>query len=387
MTNFDLVPNRRNSSNSLKWTKYPNDVLPMWVADMDFPAPKPILSALQKQVEHGVLGYESPSRSLYEIIAARMYKLYNWNVDADMFIVTSGVNSGYNVAARTFYATRRGYLIQTPVYNEFHETQKKTGVPQVEAQLAQKIEGNRIRYEVDFDAFAKAAQNSSIFLLCNPHNPIGHIYSRAELKRMAEICIENDVVIVSDEIHSELLLGTAKFTPMATLSREIANRTITLIAASKTFNIPGLHCAFAIIPNRKLRERYQATAFKMGMEVASPGLVAARVAFSGKCDSWLRDLRHYLTNNRDFIVDYVTEYMPSIRATIPDATYLAWLDITQTGIKDSPHEFFLKNGKVALSNGANFGKGGEGHVRLNFGTSRKLLEQGLERMRKALRSI
>jgi cystathionine beta-lyase len=257
----------------------------------------------------------------------------------------------------------------------------------VEAQLAQKIEGNRIRYEVDFDAFAKAAQNSSIFLLCNPHNPIGHIYSRAELKRMAEICIENDVVIVSDEIHSELLLGTAKFTPMATLSREIANRTITLIAASKTFNIPGLHCAFAIIPNRKLRERYQATAFKMGMEVASPGLVAARVAFSGKCDSWLRNLRHYLTNNRDFIVDYVTEYMPSIRATIPDATYLAWLDITQTGIKDSPHEFFLKNGKVALSNGANFGKGGEGHVRLNFGTSRKLLEQGLERMRKALRSI
>jgi cystathionine beta-lyase len=218
-----------------------------------------------------------------------MSKLYNWKVSPGVITAITGVNSGYNVAARTFCTPRRGYLIQTPVYNEFHETQKKTDVPQVEAPLRKKVEGNRIKYEVDFDAFKRAAKKVNMFLLCNPHNPVGKIYSRADLKRMAEICIQNDVLMVSDEIHSELLLDENRFRPIAALGREIANRTITLVAASKTFNVPGLLCGFAIIPNEELRKRYQETVFKMGMHVTSPGLVATHIAYSGQCDGWLRN--------------------------------------------------------------------------------------------------
>lgn len=383
---FDHVPNRRIPG-VVKWTWYPKDVLPMWVADMDFSAPPPILKALERFVEHGDLGYQLPSMPLYEAVAARIERLYGWKISPHMIVPTLGVNSGYNVAARTLCTSRRGYLIQTPVYNEFHETQRKTAAPQVESPLIRKAEGNSIRYEVDFDSFARAAKKVEMFLLCNPHNPVGMVYSRADLNRMAEICMENDVWIVSDEIHSELLLDDHQFTPLATLSPEIAERTITLIAPSKTFNVPGFFCAFAIIPNEELRIRYLDTIFKMGIHIASPGLVAAQVAYSGRCDAWLKALRKYLTANRDFLVDYVTKNLPALRITIPQATYLAWIDCSELKLEPSPHEFFLKEARVALSDGGRFGKGSEQFVRLNFGTSRKILKQGLDRIRKALRFI
>lgn len=383
---FDTTPNRRATTLVNKWTWYPKDVLPMWVADMDFPAPLPILTAMQEFLERGDLGYQLPSMTLYEAVAARMERLYNWKVSPHAVVPISGVNSGYNVAARTFCTSRRGYLIQTPVYNEFHETQRKTGTPQVEAPLASRLEGNRIRYEVDINSFRRAAKKVNLFLLCNPHNPVGLIHSGPELQRMAEICLENNVLIVSDEIHSELLLGGNGFTPLATLSPEVAAKTITLIAPSKTFNVPGFFCGFAIIPDDDLRIRYMETIFKMGIHVASPGLVAAQVAYSGRCDAWLKQLRTYLTENRDFLVNYVTKHLPMLRITAPDATYLAWIDCSELELKPSPFEFFLKEARVALSDGGRFGRGSEQFVRLNFGTSRKILKQGLDRMRKALQA-
>jgi cystathionine beta-lyase len=389
MTNFDLVPNRRNSSNSLKWAKYSKDVLPMWVADMDFPAPKPILNALHKAVNHGVLGYEFeyPSNVLNETVSARMDKLYGWKVKPEAVVVVTGIVNGFSIAARALCTPKKGVLLQTPVYNEFHEIKNNVGTPQFDAPFVKHVHGNILSYEIDWDIFGKQARKAGMFLLCNPHNPLGIIFSRKELSRMAEICIKNNVLIVSDEIHSELLLDDNKFTPMAKLSSEISKHTITLIAPSKTFNVPGLFCGFAIIPDKELRERYEKEVRHFRSHVSSMGLIAAQTAFSGQCDGWLKELRRYLTGNRDILVNYVTEYMPDVRTTIPDATYLGWLDFTQTGIKDSPFEFFLKKGKVVFSDGKVFGQGGEGHIRLNFGTSRKLLEQGLERMRKALRSI
>jgi cystathionine beta-lyase len=201
---------------------------------------------------------------------------------------------------------------------------------------------------------------------------------------MAEICIENNVLIVADEIHSELLLGAKKFIPMAKLSKEIANNTITLIAPSKTFNVPGLFCGFAIIPNKELRDKYVTVVEHLRLHVASLGLHAAQVAFSGQCDEWLRELRTYLTGNRDFLVDYITKNMSDVRITIPDATYLAWLDFTQLNLEKSPFEFFFEKAKVALSDGLIFGE--KGHVRLNFGTTRSILTQALNRMQKSLRS-
>ena len=384
--NFDSVPSRRTPGVLNKWTLYPKDVLPMWVADMDFPAAPQILKTLQQQVEHGVLGYEVLfSGSLREIIAARMQKLYNWDVDPEHIVYTAGVNNGYNIAARVLCSAKKGYLIQTPVYNEFLDTEHKTGAKQSVARLAKKVSGNRISYEVDFDALKVGLKKSAMFLLCHPHNPVGMIYSPAELKQMAAMCIEQDVTIVSDEIHSELLLGGAKFTPMASLSPEIAQHTITMVSASKAFNVPGLTCAFAIIPNDELRKRFTKIAEGMNFELSTLGLTAARVAFSGKADAWLRELRRYLTGNRDFIVEYVEQNLPGIRVTKPDATYLIWLDCSELRLKPAPYEFFLKEAKVAFSNGAKFGAGNEQFVRLNFGTSRKLVEEGLRRITKALK--
>jgi len=383
--NFDSIPSRRSPKIINKWTSYPKDVLPVWIADMDFPVAPQILDALHEQVEHGVLGYEFLSRSLCETIAARMKKLYNWEVDPGHIVYTVGVNNGYNIAARVLCSAKKGYLIQTPVYNEFLDTEHKTGAKQHVAPLAKKVSGSRISYEIDFEAFEREVKRSDMFLLCQPHNPVGVIYSSAELKRMAEICIENNVTIVSDEIHSELLLGNAQFTPMASLSREIAKHTITMISASKAFNVPGLSCAFAIIPDDELRKRFSKVADGMNFEISTPGLTAARVAFSGKADAWLRELRRYLTGNRDFIVDYVEQNLPGIRVTKPDATYLIWLDCAELKLKSSPYEFFLNEAKVALSNGGKFGKENEQFVRLNFGTSRKTVKRALERMNQALK--
>lgn len=385
---FDRVPNRRNPARLNKWTWYSNDVLPLWVADMDFPAPKPILNELHKAVNQGVLGYEIPSAALKETVSARMDYLYRWKVKAEAVVLTPGIVSAFNAAARAFCTSRKGIMVQTPVYNEFHEVKNNVGIPQYNVPLMQSVNGNILHYEIDWDLFKRTVKKASVFLLCNPHNPLGIVFSRKDLLQMAEICIENDVLIVSDEIHSELLLGDQRFTPLAKLSSEIAKHTITLTAPSKTFNVPGLFCGFSIIPNPELREQYVKVTEQLRLHVASLGQFAARAAFSGQCDDWLHSLRVYLTANRDFLVDFVTERLPEIRMTIPDATYLAWLDcneLMKSGrIEGSPFDFFLKEAKVAFSDGKIFGKEGEGFVRLNFGCTRATLQKALERVEKSL---
>lgn len=381
--NFDVVPNRRKS-NSIKWNKYPADVLPLWVADMDFPAPQPILNELHKIAQHGVLGYEMPNTKLKETVAARMDRLYKWKVSPESVVAIPGIVSGFNVAAHAFCSLKKGMLVQSPVYGEFHEVKNNVGISQVDAPFIEHVNGNILNYEIDWDIFKKRAEKAGMFLLCSPHNPLGVIFQRSDLLKMAEICIENNVLIVSDEIHSELLLGDKQFMPLAKLSREIAHHSITLVSPSKTFNIAGLFCGFAIVPNRELYKRYKREVNHLRLHVSSIGLSLSDVAFSGKCDPWLRSLRGYLTANRDFMVEYVTKNMPGVRITIPDATYLAWLDFTQLKLKRSPFDFFMREAKVGLNDGKVFGTGYEGYVRLNFGTSHKILKQALDRMHKAL---
>jgi cysteine-S-conjugate beta-lyase len=383
--NFNYTPNRRDPNISNKWTLYPKDVLPMWVADMDFQSPPPILKELHKVVDQGVLGYEVPSKALQETVAARMDRLYKWKVKPESVIAVTGIVSGFSVASRAYACTQKGIMIQTPVYSEFHEVKNNVGIPQIDVPFTRIVDGNIMRYEIDWDQFEKRAKQVGMFLLCNPHNPLGIIFSRKDLLRMADICIRNNVLIVSDEIHSELVLDDNSFTPMAKLSPEIAKHTITLIAPSKTFNVPGLFCGFAIIPNKELRESYEKIVSQLRLHVSSMGMHAAQIGFSGQCDGWLKELRCYLTGNRDFLVEYVTKYMPDVKTTIPNATYLGWLDFNAYHLKNSPYDFFLKNAKVALSNGKIFGENGVGHVRLNFGTSRRILKLGLDRMRNALR--
>ncbi|HEX8990349.1 MAG TPA: PatB family C-S lyase [Anaerolineales bacterium] len=385
---FDRVPDRRDPNLQNKWTTYPREAIPMAVADMDFRAPPVVRKALRNAVDDGVLGYESASHALCESVAGRMLALYGWKVDPGAVVALPGIVSGFNVAAEAFCSDEKGYLIQPPVYSEFHAVQPNLGIPKIESPLEQSWRRNILHYEVDWDAFEKHAKRASMFLLCNPHNPVGMIYSRADLRRMADICQREGVLIVADEIHSELLLGGQKFTPLVKVSAELADRSITLVSASKTFNVPGLFCGFAIIPDLALRDRYAQVLEKRRLHVSSLGLIAARAAFSGECDEWLAELRAYLTGNRDFLVEYVTDQLPDIRITKPAATYLAWLDcselVRQGRITGSPFEFFLNEAKVAFSEGAMYGTAGRDFVRLNFGCTRRTLGQALERVRDSL---
>jgi cystathionine beta-lyase len=385
---FDRVPDRRDPNLLNKWTSYPADVIPMWVADMDFRAPPPVLAALRKAVNHGVLGYELPSKSLLEVVAARMERLYGWKVDPDWVIPVTGIVSGFNVAARAFCTRRKGYLIQPPVYNELHTVKTNLGLCQHEAPLIERARGQILKYEIDWEAFEKQAKRAGMFLLCNPHNPVGAVFARPDLRRMGDICLEHGLVIVSDEIHSELLMGGARFFPMAKVSSEIARRTVTLVSPSKSFNVPGLFCGFAIISDPELRRQYGEVVDHLRLHVSSLGLIAARAAFSGECDGWLRELLAYLTENRDFLVDYVTRYLPDVRVTRPDGTYLAWLDcsalVAQGRITGSPYEYFLNQSRVAFGDGKIYGEASANFVRLNYGCTRRTLKQGLDRVRDSL---
>jgi cystathionine beta-lyase len=384
---FDRLVDRR-PTNSLKWNAYPADVLPLWVADMDFQVPPPITDALRAAVEHGIFGYEMAGKALRQSVAARMQKLYGWEVAEESVVAVTGLVSGFNVAATALCQPGDGYVIQPPVYMPFNHLQQNWGLIRQEAELSSVAQNGILRYDINWDTFAQAFDSDSsktrMFLLCNPHNPSGAVYSREELAKMAETCLKHEAVIVSDEIHSELLLGGATHTPIAMLSPEVAARSITLISPSKTFNIAGLFCGFAIIPDDGLRARFKHQMERMTLHVASLAQVAALAAFSGDCDEWLAELRAYLTANRDYLVDFVAKELPGLRLTIPDATYLAWLDCSALNLAPTPYQFFLDKAKVALNDGAAFGTGGQGFVRLNFGCPRSTLQEALERMKTAL---
>lgn len=391
-TGFDRVINRRLIANLNKWKWYPEDVLPMWVADMDFLTPEPILNALRDALDHGILGYELASRSLLEMVAGRMKKLYGWAVSPEMIVPLPNVNVGYRVAASVTCKIGEGVLVQPPVFYHFIDFPNHYGLRRQDAPLQCLDRDQVIWYELDADNFRQVIHSggvrTSFFLLCNPHNPVGRVFTADELKWLASICEKNSITICSDDIHSELLLGNAKYIPLAALSPLIAERTITLIGPGKTFNVSGLGCAFAIIPQIELRQRFTEELERLAIEVSSLGLVAARAAYSGACDDWLSALLGYLTTNRDYLVGFIASELPQLRTTVPDATYMAWLDCKgyiQAGvITGSAQEFFLEKAKVAFYDGASFGPGGEGFVRLNFACPRSVLEEGLLRLKKAL---
>ena len=390
--NFDQIIERRNT-NSLKWTQYPADVLPLWVADMDFQTPEPIRDALRAALDHGILGYEFLQRRTRQVVAARMERLYGWQVDPDWVVATTGVVTGFNIAARAVCDPGDGVLIHTPVYTMFYPLYKHLKLTQQSVPITFATEGNVLLPQINIDRFAGAFQTHNaqtrMFLFCHPHNPLGMTFTRQDLQDMVEICLQNEVTIVSDEIHSELLLNSSKHIPLATLSPEIADKSITLIAASKTFNTAGLFCAFAIIPNPELRARFTQVNEEITGHVSSLGLIASEAAFSGSCDDWLKDLLVYLRDNRDFVAEYMTENFPDTRFTIPHATYLQWIDFSEyvrSGQIDTlPFDFFLQKAKVALSNGNIFGEGFENFVRLNFAAPRSVVMEGLQRMLGALK--
>jgi cystathionine beta-lyase len=384
--NFDEIVERRKTG-SYKWSKYDPDVLPMFVADMDFKSPQPVINALLKRVEHGVFGYEWPSDELANIICERMRRQYQWHVTPQQVVFLPGLVSGLNLMCRAIGKPVDSAVLLTPAYPPFLSAPVNQGMTASTAQLREVRKGQMLSYEIDFDAFEAAIKpNTRLFIQCHPHNPTGHEYTSEELLRLGDICLRHNVVICSDEIHCDLMMDGNRHTPMAALSPEIANQTITLMAPSKTFNIPGLGCSFAIIQNLELQAAVEKAMSGIIPHVNALGLAAAAAAYT-QADSWLVELRKYLTGNRDTLVDYVTENMPGINTTVPEATYLAWLDCSQAGIQGSPYDFFLTKARVAVNDGPTFGPGGENFVRFNYGCPRSQMMQALDQMKTALDHI
>ncbi len=379
--NFDEIIERRNTD-SIKWGLYPGDVIPMWVADMDFRSAEPVIQALRMRIDHGVFGYSRPSEMLSQVIRERMRRLYGWAVSAQDILFLPGIVTGLNIAFQTFCAPGEAIVAQPPVYFHFLRDPVRHGRVLQDPPLVP----NGDRYEIDFDRLERAITPvTKIFVLCNPHNPVGRVFTEAELAKIAELCLRHNLILCSDEIHCDLVFPPHRHIPIASLAPEVEAQTITLMSPSKTYNLAGLDCGYAIIKNRELRDSWKDFSYGMIPGVNIAGHVAALAALNEGQD-WLDQALAYLQKNRDMLLEYLCENMPSIRMTRVEATYLAWLDCSGIGVPENPSEFFIKNARVALSDGAEFGKGGENYLRMNFACPRKTMLQALDRMKTALKS-
>jgi cystathionine beta-lyase len=376
---FDRTIDRRRSD-STKWRVYGPDVLPLWTADMDFRVADPIVAALRERVDHGVFGYCVEPPELRAVIVERLERVYGWHVEPESILFETGVLVGFQHVCRVAATHEDGVVVQPPVYPPIFEAPRHNGSVHQEAPLVMRPDG---RWEIDFDAFEAAVDaRTRVFILCNPHNPVGRVFSRQDLERLAAICLRRNILICSDEIHCDLIFDGRRHVPIASLDPGVARHSVTLMAPSKTFNVPGLRCSFAIIPDAELRQRFGADADFS--DVNNMGLVAALAAYRDG-QEWLDQVLVYLQANRDFVVEFVRQELPGIEMVAPEATYLAWMDCRRSGIAGSPQAFFLERARVALHDGAWFGTRGEGFVRLNFGCPRSTLTEALERMKAALR--
>ncbi len=377
MFDFDEVIDRRREA-SEKWEKYRGrEIIPMWVADMDFRSPPAVVDALCRRAAHGVFGYTAAPAALVEAVVAMLAGDYGWRVDPAWIVWLPGLVTGLNVTCRAVGAEGDEVVTLVPVYPPFLSApvNSRRGLLRV----PMREEGNR--WSIDFERLEQAiTPRSRLFMLCNPHNPVGRVFDRPELERLAELCLRREMVICADEIHCGLLLDPAKrHIPIATLGPEVAERSITLMAPSKTFNLAGLGCAFAVIPSEPLRRRFREAKAGIVPMINPFGYLAATVAFR-ECEPWRRALVDYLRGNRDRLAEAIKGMAGALAMAPVEGTYLAWIDVRQTGLPD-PVRFFEEAG-VGLQDGRDFA--GEGFVRLNFGCPRSVLEEALRRMGRAL---
>ncbi|MBI5769455.1 MAG: putative C-S lyase [Verrucomicrobia bacterium] len=377
---FDTPPERRGTD-SQKWQKYAGrDILPMWVADMDFACPPAILDAMRARVDHGLFGYARPTKSATDSVVAALESRYGWQIDPAWLVWLPGLVVGLNVTARAFAEAGDEVLTLTPVYPPFMSAPKNSG--RVSTTVPFVLESGR--WTIDWDALERAVTpRTRMFFLCNPHNPLARVWRRDELVRLAEFCVRHHLVLCSDEIHCDLILDPGlPHIATATLSPEIAARTITLMAPSKTYNVPGLGTSLAIIPDATLRTRFVRATAGIVAEVNNLGYVACEAAYRD-CEPWRQQLLAYLCGNRDLILDFVDRELPGVRIEAPiEATYLAWLNLEALALPE-PITHFEQHG-VGLSECVPFGAARGSHVRLNFGCPRATLAEGLRRMKSAL---
>ena len=375
--NFDTCPDR-NGFGSLKWDKYKGrDILPLWVADMDFTTAPEILEALQRRLDHGIFGYTIPYQAPVDAVLDYLQRQHGYAARASWLNFLPGLVPAINLCCHAFTQPCDSVMTATPVYAPFLTAPDYAGRELIKVPLC--LQGHS--WTLDFEAMEAAIQpNTKIFILCSPHNPVAHVHSRAELSQLADFCEKHDLILISDEIHCDLVFDKdAQHIVTATLNQDIAARTVTLMAPSKTYNLPGLACAFSIIENPTLRLQFQKTIRGIITEVNCFGYAACEAAYNHG-EPWRQALLEYLRGNYQLLKQFVEQQLPGITFRPMAATYLAWFDVSRLEL-DNPSKFFEDHG-VGLTDGVPFD--GKQHVRLNFGCPRSRLLEGLEKMAAAL---
>jgi cystathionine beta-lyase len=394
---FDRIRDRKNTD-SAKWNMINSvfggdDVIPMWVADMDFPAAQPVIDALKERAGHLFYGYVRPGPGVTEAVVERMRRKFNWKIEPEWVVYTPGVIPALHAAVRALARPGDSIILQEPVYFPFFSAVESSGCRIVNNEL-KLVDG---RYEMDFDnlestfkpqrGMLPGPSRVKAIILCNPQNPVGRLWNRDELLRMGEIIIRNGGVVVSDEIHCEILFGDYRHTPFAAISEEFRENSIVCMSPSKTFNLAGLEISTIIIPNEKLRNEFNNT--RSGIQ-PGPNLFgyAALEAAYRSGDEWLEQVLGYLQANLDCMTAYFAEKIPRIKVIQPQGTYLIWLDCRELGMDNQSLSAFMREkAKVGMNDGYMFGESGSGFQRMNIACPRPLLEKALSRIEKAVNSL
>ena len=372
----------RSCTGSLKWKKYEGtDILPFWVADMDFRSPAEVIDALHSRVDHGVFGYTLAENTCTEAVLEYLSQRHGWKVNPEWILWTPGLVPALNLACRAFAEPGDGIMTLTPVYYPFlsapeYANQELQAVPLV-------LNESSKEWEIDFDGLeASVKDRTRVFILSNPHNPVGKVFARNELEKLAEFIVRHDLVLCSDEIHCDLILNSKQHICAGTLAGALQDRLVVMLSPSKTYNLAGMSCAYLVIPSSKLRARFKQVIRGIITEVNTLGYAACEAAYLHG-ENWRKALIEYLDGNRKLLYETIADSGSGILLYPMDATYLAWLDVRALGLRN-PAQYFEGFG-IGLSEGATFQ--GEGFVRLNFGCSRAMLEEGLNRMKRGLDAL
>ncbi|MCE9675162.1 pyridoxal phosphate-dependent aminotransferase [Paraclostridium bifermentans] len=374
----------RLGTNAVKYDKYKenfntneDDIIPMWIADMDFKTCDEITKALQNKLSTGNLGYDTVN-GYYESVVKWMRNRHNVDINVEDVVYTPGVVTAINFLLKILIKENDKVLVQSPVYHSFFRVLNENKCDIVQSELF--IKDNR--YEIDFDEFEnKISTGVKVLILCNPHNPIGRVWTKEELERIVEICESYKVFIISDEIHSDLVFKGYKHTSLTTVAPYYKDNIVTLTAPSKTFNLAGLYVSNAIITDEKLRSRYKKLFSTTPNVLGAEALIAAY----NKGETWLEELLEYIESNYNYVLKFVNENVPKIKVIKQEGTFLTWLDCRELGLSDEELErFFLEEAKLALSTGTAFGKGGSGFMRMNIGCPISTVKEALERLKNAV---
>ncbi len=359
------------------------DLLPMWVADMDFQSAEPIIEAMKSRLDHGIFGYTSRPDSYYEAMTSWYKSRYSWNINKEWIIHSPGVMTSLSLIIRAFTKPGDKIIIQPPVYYPFFDVVKDNDRELVLNPLKQVGENYVMDYE---DLEKKIDDKVKYLILCNPHNPIGRVWKKDELEKLGSICVKNNIKIISDEIHGDLVYGSNRYIPFASLSEDFAKNSITCMSPTKTFNLAGLQVSFAIFPERKDYERFERILEVLDMKRNNCfSLVAVEAAYR-EGEEWLDQMLVYLEENLNFLINYCKENIPKIKPNQPEGTYLVWLNCKELGLsQENLNHFMLHKAKVALDSGNWFGDAGSGYMRINIACPRETLIEGLRRIEKAVK--